>query len=70
MTKHKGTTSLNFRENVSYSFCETAYYDALIAKYFNKTNFFPHKDYLGNLIEKLDGENPHQKVLYTPLAKN
>ena len=75
MTKHKGTTSLNFREKMSrIAFSETAYYDALIAKYFNKKNkvFFPQKKIIyGNLIEKLRyGENPHQEGAIYSLAKN
>ena len=47
------------------AFTETAYYDALIANYFNKitNNYFPQKKIIyGNLIEKLRyGENPHQE---------
>ena len=75
MTKHKGTTSLNFREKMSrIAFSETAYYDALIAKYFNKKNkvFFPQKKIIyGNLIEKLRyGENPHQEgAIYSTSKK-
>ena len=62
----KGATSQNFRERMSQmAFTETAYYDALIANYFNKitNNYFPQKKIIyGNLIEKLRyGENPHQE---------
>ena len=63
---NKGATSLNFRHKMSrLAFTETAYYDALIANYFNKLSkiHFPEKKILyGNLIEKLRyGENPHQE---------
>ena len=66
MNKYKGSTSKNFRLKMSeIAFTETAYYDALISKYFNKTNenYFPLKKIIyGNLIEKLRyGENPHQE---------
>ena len=48
------------------AFNETAYYDAVIANYFNKKtkNLFPQKKIIfGNLIEKLRyGENPHQEA--------
>ena len=64
--KHKGSTSLEFREKMSLeAFSETAYYDAVISSYFNKIkkNNFPKKKIIyGNLIEKLRyGENPHQE---------
>ena len=63
---NKGSTSLNFREKLSEeAFSETAYYDSVIANYFNKftKNKFPKKKTIyGNLIEKLRyGENPHQE---------
>ncbi len=66
MMKFKGSTSYDFRRKMSeIAFSETAYYDALIANYFNKKNknFFPQKKIIyGNLIEKLRyGENPHQE---------
>ncbi len=66
MIKFKGATSENFRKRMSQiAFSETAYYDALIANYFNKitNNRFPKKKIIcGNLIEKLRyGENPHQE---------
>ena len=67
MEKNEGSTSLDFRENLSQeAFSETAYYDAAIANYFNKikNNNFPKKKIVfGNLIEKLRyGENPHQEA--------
>ena len=67
INKHKGSTSLEFREKMSLeAFSETAYYDAVISNYFNKirNNNFPRKKIIyGNLIEKLRyGENPHQKA--------
>ena len=63
---NKGATSLNFRQKMSrLAFTETAYYDALIANYFNELSkiHFPNKKIVyGNLIEKLRyGENPHQE---------
>jgi len=67
MEKNEGSTSLDFRGNLSQeAFSETAYYDAVIANYFNKikNNNFPKKKIVfGNLIEKLRyGENPHQEA--------
>ncbi len=64
--KHKGSTSLDFREKMSSeAFSETAYYDSVISNYFNKikkNNFPKKKVFYGNLIEKLRyGENPHQE---------
>ena len=54
---YKGKTSLNFRKKLSESaFAETAYYDGLIADYFNSQskNLFPHKKiFFGNLLEEL-----------------
>ena len=62
---YEGSTSIQFREKMSLeAFSETAYYDAVIANYFNKikNNYFPNKKIIyGNLIEELRyGENPHQ----------
>tara|TARA_B100001093_G_scaffold131930_1_gene124486 strand:+ start:126 stop:1661 length:1536 start_codon:yes stop_codon:yes gene_type:complete len=68
---NKGSTTLEFRKNMSReAFTETAYYEALIANYFNKIsniNFPKKKIICGNLIEKLRyGENPHQEsALYS-----
>jgi phosphoribosylaminoimidazolecarboxamide formyltransferase/IMP cyclohydrolase len=66
LKKNKGTTSLEFREKLSrIAFTETAYYDSVIADYFNKKNniIFPKKIIShANLIESPRyGENPHQK---------
>tara|TARA_Y100000591_G_scaffold122465_1_gene104534 strand:+ start:127 stop:1662 length:1536 start_codon:yes stop_codon:yes gene_type:complete len=63
---NKGSTSLNFRKKMSQlAFAETAYYDSIIANYFNKSqnDRFPQKRIAyENLIEKLRyGENPHQE---------
>ena len=64
--KNKGTTSLNFREYMSSkAFGLTAYYDAMIANWFNqKLNIkFPErKTVFGRKFKELRyGENPHQK---------
>ena len=61
----KGSTSLEFRKKLSrLAFTETAFYDSIIANYFNKisnVNFPEKKIIYTNLIEKLRyGENPHQ----------
>ena len=75
INKNKGSTSLDFRKKLSQdAFSETAYYDSLIANYFNRTlNIsFPSKKIIyGNLIEKLRyGENPHQEsALYSKNKK-
>ena len=66
LNKHKGCTSLDFREKLSrIAFTETSYYDSVISGYFNKvanTNFPQKKVLHGNLIETLRyGENPHQQ---------
>jgi phosphoribosylaminoimidazolecarboxamide formyltransferase / IMP cyclohydrolase len=63
---NKGCTTLEFRKKMSrLAFTETAYYDSIIANYFNKISniHFPKKKIIyGNLIEKLRyGENPHQE---------
>ena len=65
LNKHKGSTSLKFREKQSrIAFTETAYYDSVISNYFNSfdnKSFAEKKVFYGNLIEKLRyGENPHQ----------
>ena len=62
---NNGSTSLEFRKKMSQeAFAETAYYDTIIANYFNEISkiHFPQKKVIhGNLIEKLRyGENPHQ----------
>ena len=68
---YKGFTSLEFRKKMSrLAFTETAYYDSVIANYFNTVSniHFPKKKIVhGNLIQKLRyGENPHQEsALYS-----
>jgi phosphoribosylaminoimidazolecarboxamide formyltransferase/IMP cyclohydrolase len=75
LNSNKGSTSSKFRQKMSEeAFSETAYYDALIANYFNKIskNPFPKKKiFYGNLIEKLRyGENPHQEsAIYSKTNK-
>ena len=64
--KNKGKTTLNFREFMSSkAFGLTAYYDAMIANWFNqKLNIkFPErKTIFGRRFKRLRyGENPHQK---------
>ena len=66
LKKNKGSTSLEFRKKMSQeAFSETAYYDSLIANYFNKinNNYFPKKKiFHSHLIKQLRyGENPHQR---------
>ena len=63
---NSGSTTLKFREKMSQvAFSETAFYDSVISKYFNrisKTSFPKNITIHGNLIEKLRyGENPHQE---------
>jgi phosphoribosylaminoimidazolecarboxamide formyltransferase/IMP cyclohydrolase len=63
---NNGFTTLEYRKRMSQlAFGETAYYDSVIANYFNKIldiNFPKKKIIHGNLIEKLRyGENPHQE---------
>jgi len=68
---NKGGTSIKFRKTMSAkAFGVTAYYDSIIANYFNDqlSIKFPDKKTIhGNLIENLRyGENPHQNaVLYS-----
>ncbi len=62
----KGKTSLKFRELMSSkAFGLTAYYDAMIANWFNKKlniNFPERKTIFGRKLHKLRyGENPHQQ---------
>ena len=62
-----GFTSLGFREKLAEeAFMETAYYESIIFKYFNKksNNIFPQKKILsGKLYNQIRyGENPHQKA--------
>jgi len=65
LKKNNGSTTLKFREKLSrIAFTETAYYDSVIANYFNEiTNTtFPYKKvFHAELIEiPRYGENPHQ----------
>ncbi len=67
LENNKGSTSLKFRQKLSEeAFAETAYYDAVITKYFNKisNNIFPQKKIIfSKLFKKLRyGENPHQEA--------
>ena len=64
---NKGGTSFKFRKSMSAkAFSLTAYYDSVVAKYFNdQCNIkFPYKKTIhGKLIENLRyGENPHQSA--------
>ena len=64
--KNKGSTSLKFRELMSSkAFGLTAYYDAMIANWFNKKlniEFPERKTIFGRKLKELRyGENPHQK---------
>ncbi len=75
LKNYNGSTSLKFREEMSqFAFSETAYYDSLILRYFNKitkTNFPKKKILHGNLIETLRyGENPHQESAVYSQSKN
>ena len=64
--KNKGSTSLKFRKHMSSkAFSLTAYYDSMIADWFNKElniKFPERKTIFGKKLENLRyGENPHQK---------
>ena len=66
LKKNKGSTTLKFREELSrIAFTETAYYDSVIANYFNKITqtIFPKKKvFQANLVgTPRYGENPHQE---------
>ena len=66
LEKSKGKTSLKFRELMSSkAFGLTAYYDAMIANWFNeklKIQFPERKTIFGRKLQNLRyGENPHQK---------
>ena len=65
LDKHKGKTSLKFRELMSSkAFGLTAYYDAMIANWFNgrlNVQFPERKTIFGRKLKELRyGENPHQ----------
>ena len=75
--KHnKGKTNLDFREKMAgRAFNLTAYYDAIVAEWFNKRtgNIFPEKKtFFGQKFQTLRyGENPHQKSsIYISGLKN
>ena len=66
LEKNKGKTTLKFREIMSSkAFGLTAYYDAMIANWFNnklKIKFPERKTLFGRKLKKLRyGENPHQE---------
>ena len=66
LEKNKGSTTLKFRELMaSKAFGLTAYYDAMIANWFNKKleiDFPERKTIFGRKLQDLRyGENPHQK---------
>tara|TARA_B100001093_G_scaffold472440_1_gene495564 strand:+ start:82 stop:1632 length:1551 start_codon:yes stop_codon:yes gene_type:complete len=66
LEKNKGRTTLRFRELMSSkAFGLTAYYDAMIANWFNKKlkiEFPERKTIFGRKLKKLRyGENPHQQ---------
>jgi phosphoribosylaminoimidazolecarboxamide formyltransferase/IMP cyclohydrolase len=66
LRQHKGKTSLQFREYMaSKAFNLTAYYDSMIAAWFNKKlniTFPDRKTIFGKKLTQLRyGENPHQK---------
>ena len=76
LKKYNGKTNLNFREDLaSKAFNLTAYYDSVVAAWYNqKLNIkFPDKKiFFGKKINELRyGENPHQKSsIYTSDLKN
>ena len=75
LKKYRGSTSIKFRKYMSSkAFNVTAYYDSVVAKWFNdKLNIkFPQKKTIhGKLIENLRyGENPHQKSGLYSSGKN
>ena len=66
LNKNKGSTSLNYREYMaSKAFSLTAYYDSIVANWFNKElniNFPDRMTIPGKKLAQLRyGENPHQK---------
>ena len=66
MEKNRGSSTLKFRELMSSkAFGLTAYYDAMIANWFNKKlniDFPERKTIFGRRLQKLRyGENPHQQ---------
>ena len=66
LRRHKGKTSINFRERMaSKAFSLTSYYDSVVSDWFNEKigiKFPERKTIFGKKIERLRyGENPHQK---------
>ncbi len=66
LKKHEGKTSLNLRERLaSKAFGLTAYYDSIVAEWYNKKlgiKFPEKKTFFGRKINQLRyGENPHQQ---------
>ena len=77
LKRNKGKTSLKFREEMSNkAFNLTAYYDAIIAEWFNKSlniKFPDKKTFFGKKLSGLRyGENPHQEssIYYNDLQNN
>ena len=67
LKNNKGKTTKEFRQKLSKdAFLETAYYDAVISKYFTNLSYekFPSKEIIyGKKMEVLRyGENPHQQA--------
>jgi len=72
---NKGSTSIRFRKLMSSkAFGLTAYYDSVVANWFNnnlKIKFPEKKTIYGNLLENLRyGENPHQEGKLYGISKN
>ena len=76
LNKNTGSTTLDFRKRMAeLAFSETAFYDAMIANYFNNLskNKFPNKKIIfAKKLENLRyGENPHQEsALYSTSNNN
>ena len=76
LNKYKGKTSLNFRQRMaSKAFNLTAYYDSVVAEWYNQkvgVKFPDKKTFFGEKINQLRyGENPHQKSsIYISDLKN
>ena len=76
LNKFKGRTTFNFRKKMaSKAFNLTAYYDAVVAEWFNREiglKFPDKKTFFGKKINQLRyGENPHQKSsIYINSLKN
>ena len=76
LKRNKGCTTFEFREKMSrIAFGETAYYDSVVANYFNEIqniSFPKRKIWHTNLVENLRyGENPHQDgAIYSKNVNN